>query len=153
MTPVPPETVDRFAAEILGQIRDMQENGYSHGTAFKGRLPKVASFSELHDYFDANVGWGDEFEQTYEDAREHATDFMNDVFDKVDAELRAAAEPEPTAGRVTVPVDGLDKLMSALERCWALHNKWDNAVNLQTGETHVVAKAFAADLKEALGGS
>jgi hypothetical protein len=83
----PPETtVDRLAANILAQIRDMQTNGYDAGRGHE-LLPQVKSFSELHDYIDANVGWGEDFEKACEEASEFP-DIANPVFDRVDRALR-----------------------------------------------------------------
>ena len=43
--------LDALATQVYGQIRVMQATG---------ELPaSLDSFDELHDWFDANVGWGD----------------------------------------------------------------------------------------------
>lgn len=88
------EARDRFTAEILDQIHDMQTEGYDVGRGHE-LLPKVRSFSELHDYFDANVAWGDEFEKACFDENgecgESETDFVNAVFNAVDRQLRIEA--------------------------------------------------------------
>ncbi len=80
------EELDHLAQGVLVQIRNMQEHGYFFGTEYQGRLPQVRSFSELHDYFDANVGWGGEFEAACE-ASDFA-DIANPVFGRVDKALR-----------------------------------------------------------------
>lgn len=41
--------IDAMAAQIVGQIEDM---------IGQHRIPRITEFSELHNYFDANTGWG-----------------------------------------------------------------------------------------------
>lgn len=45
--------VDRMAGEIVAQIERMKQYG---------ELPANVRFSDLHDHFDANVGWSDEID-------------------------------------------------------------------------------------------
>jgi hypothetical protein len=67
------ETIERAKAEVT---RDID----------RGTVPDtVASFSELHDYVDAN-GYGGAFEQDFDNEQ---TDFWNAVQDGVDAWLKA----------------------------------------------------------------
>ena len=67
------ETIQRAKAEV---VRDIE----------KGTVPDtVCSFSELHDYVDAN-SYGGAFEQDWDNEQ---TDFWNAVQDAVDAWLKA----------------------------------------------------------------
>lgn len=46
--------IDRMAAQIVAEIARMQDCG---------ELPAaLRDFGDLHDHFDANVGWGDEID-------------------------------------------------------------------------------------------
>ena len=46
--------IDRMAQHVVGIIREIQE---------AGELPAdVTDFGQLHDHFDANVGWSDEID-------------------------------------------------------------------------------------------
>ena len=74
----------RLTMEVLAKIRDMQVNGYSFGSEYQGRLPMVSSFEELHDHFDANLGWSDELDEA-------DVSVFNEVSTRVDKVLRRAA--------------------------------------------------------------
>jgi hypothetical protein len=45
--------IEVFAADVFTQIREIEQ---------LGDLPHITEFSQLHDYFDANVGWGDQID-------------------------------------------------------------------------------------------
>lgn len=66
-------TIDRAKREILADVND-------------GTVPNTcASFSELHDYVDAN-GYGGAFEREFDNEE---TDFWNTVQDAVDVWIKA----------------------------------------------------------------
>lgn len=85
------DRIDRIADDIIEQIIDMMETGYTVGGEHR-ILPMVSSYSELHDYFDANVGWGEEWDRLWQDGMvAHDLSAVNAVTDRVDAVLRKAA--------------------------------------------------------------
>lgn len=75
----PPRLTDkqmqRYADDMLAEIAMMQDGGTLPDT--------VPGFAFLHDYFDANVGWGDEIDNLPHDQ-------WAALADAVDARLRAA---------------------------------------------------------------
>ena len=79
------ETIERAKLEILAEVRG-------------GRIPvTVQSFSELHDYVDAN-GFGGAFDEAL--FPEIDIDFWNAVQDAVDVWIKAGA-PEPAVRQGT----------------------------------------------------
>lgn len=147
------EVVDRFAGEILETIHDMQTSGYDVGRGHE-LLPQVSSFSALHDYFDANVGWGGEFEAAYEEFNAAAEqeggadgiDFMNAVFNRVDVALRRSSTvtveknlPALAVGDVIVDVQGQRHTVTRIGPVETFDDVWDDRRSLvATGEGQTV---------------
>lgn len=74
--------IDSHARNILEQIRDMQANGVQVSGELRHVPKDLTEFSDLHDIFDANVGWGDDI-----DALD--LDDFPDVIDRVATLLRS----------------------------------------------------------------
>lgn len=63
--------IDRLAGQMLATIRELQSDG---------TLPYgITTFSQLHDYMDANVGWGDEVDALSTDDRNRLFYAVNDL--------------------------------------------------------------------------
>jgi hypothetical protein len=85
--------LERIAQGMLAEVREMQKYP---SLPHKGKdflLPDVRTFGELHDYFDANVGWNVEsFEDDYW-FTEEGNDLYIAIQDRVHQMLRDGEQP------------------------------------------------------------
>ena len=93
--------LETIAQAMLDEVREMQTQPL---LPWKGKyflLPDVRSFSELHDYFDANVWWeAESFEDDYWFTDE-GHDLYRAIQDRVDELLRDNVRPSIVIKAVT----------------------------------------------------